>query len=231
MVRSGDEHVAEPGERGVVGDEPGEAGLLAAGAVEAEHEGVLDRPRHHLVGPAGRPVAFRAHPLVYALDVHQRGVIARPVAVRSLPSHERPPSAVPPPAGGITGSPGGGPAEISPSSAPVSRWPATRSPSTSSLASRSAAKSVSGAGRKSRPASAATSPRNARRNASFSMVPCQLVPHTAPLRRPSRNGSARSEEHTSELQSRRDLVCRLLLEKKKKNEFIYIIKKKKQYKQ
>src|SRR5690349_23909314 len=27
----------------------------------------------------------------------------------------------------------------------------------------------------------------------------------------------RSEEHTSELQSRRDLVCRLLLEKKKEN--------------
>src|SRR2546428_9973421 len=30
-----------------------------------------------------------------------------------------------------------------------------------------------------------------------------------------RTGSARSEEHTSELQSRSDLVCRLLLEKKK----------------
>src|SRR5690349_23513374 len=29
-------------------------------------------------------------------------------------------------------------------------------------------------------------------------------------------GVDRSEEHTSELQSRRDLVCRLLLEKKKK---------------
>src|SRR5690349_23465634 len=29
--------------------------------------------------------------------------------------------------------------------------------------------------------------------------------------------NGRSEEHTSELQSRRDLVCRLLLEKKKKN--------------
>src|SRR2546421_3350921 len=29
-------------------------------------------------------------------------------------------------------------------------------------------------------------------------------------------GIARSEEHTSELQSRSDLVCRLLLEKKKK---------------
>src|SRR5690349_25104022 len=34
------------------------------------------------------------------------------------------------------------------------------------------------------------------------------------FRRPRR--SPRSEEHTSELQSRRDLVCRLLLEKKKK---------------
>src|SRR5438874_8066353 len=31
-------------------------------------------------------------------------------------------------------------------------------------------------------------------------------------------GLDRSEEHTSELQSRRDLVCRLLLEKKKKHE-------------
>src|SRR5690349_23810132 len=31
------------------------------------------------------------------------------------------------------------------------------------------------------------------------------------------SGKARSEEHTSELQSRRDLVCRLLLEKKKNN--------------
>src|SRR5438874_9501523 len=31
-----------------------------------------------------------------------------------------------------------------------------------------------------------------------------------------RGDEARSEEHTSELQSRRDLVCRLLLEKKKK---------------
>src|SRR5438874_6998752 len=30
----------------------------------------------------------------------------------------------------------------------------------------------------------------------------------------------RSEEHTSELQSRRDLVCRLLLEKKKKNQVL-----------
>src|SRR5690349_23081292 len=33
---------------------------------------------------------------------------------------------------------------------------------------------------------------------------------------PAASTPARSEEHTSELQSRRDLVCRLLLEKKKK---------------
>src|SRR2546421_12552923 len=34
---------------------------------------------------------------------------------------------------------------------------------------------------------------------------------------PTRFLAPRSEEHTSELQSRSDLVCRLLLEKKKKN--------------
>src|SRR5438874_10171336 len=34
--------------------------------------------------------------------------------------------------------------------------------------------------------------------------------------RRDRDVAHRSEEHTSELQSRRDLVCRLLLEKKKK---------------
>src|SRR2546428_12759775 len=33
---------------------------------------------------------------------------------------------------------------------------------------------------------------------------------------PRADGPQRSEEHTSELQSRSDLVCRLLLEKKKK---------------
>src|SRR5476649_1030192 len=33
---------------------------------------------------------------------------------------------------------------------------------------------------------------------------------------PPRNAGERSEEHTSELQSHSDLVCRLLLEKKKK---------------
>src|SRR2546422_4601644 len=37
------------------------------------------------------------------------------------------------------------------------------------------------------------------------------------LREPTHQARLRSEEHTSELQSRLHLVCRLLLEKKKKN--------------
>src|SRR5216683_7609928 len=37
----------------------------------------------------------------------------------------------------------------------------------------------------------------------------------------------RSEEHTSELQSRSDLVCRLLLEKKKKTQKTYLSNKNK----
>src|SRR5438874_6155563 len=36
----------------------------------------------------------------------------------------------------------------------------------------------------------------------------------------ARGTEFRSEEHTSELQSRRDLVCRLLLEKKKNNSIL-----------
>src|SRR5206468_8542525 len=46
----------------------------------------------------------------------------------------------------------------------------------------------------------------------------QLVHHFAPRRRHLLERLLeRSEEHTSELQSRSDLVCRLLLEKKKQN--------------
>src|SRR5438034_7075935 len=51
----------------------------------------------------------------------------------------------------------------------------------------------------------------------------ELEPRLAPSVRPDHvvlvmeeNHSFRSEEHTSELQSHSDLVCRLLLEKKKK---------------
>src|SRR5260221_8773772 len=43
---------------------------------------------------------------------------------------------------------------------------------------------------------------------------CRPAPRSRPRR--SRRGCERSEEHTSELQSHSDLVCRLLLEKKKK---------------
>src|SRR2546422_2024261 len=44
-------------------------------------------------------------------------------------------------------------------------------------------------------------------------VRCHVVPHETP-----RQPGERSEEHTSELQSRLHLVCRLLLEKKKTRE-------------
>src|SRR6266446_10487002 len=51
---------------------------------------------------------------------------------------------------------------------------------------------------------------------------------TAPRSRPV---SGRSEEHTSELQSPCNLVCRLLLEKKKKNSiFIFLNQQKIKYK-
>src|SRR5438445_8516020 len=56
----------------------------------------------------------------------------------------------------------------------------------------------------------------------FRSVPSTRTPPSSPSRsawrRPddcSDNAGARSEEHTSELQSRQYLVCRLLLEKKK----------------
>src|SRR5205809_5289119 len=47
-------------------------------------------------------------------------------------------------------------------------------------------------------------------------MPCQREYHIAPFfPRVADNHGSRSEEHTSELQSRLHLVCRLLLEKKK----------------
>src|SRR2546426_7230517 len=47
--------------------------------------------------------------------------------------------------------------------------------------------------------------------------------YTRRRRRYSSKGAARSEEHTSELQSPCNLVCRLLLEKKKKHMSITIL--------
>src|SRR6266513_5544704 len=56
------------------------------------------------------------------------------------------------------------------------------------------------------------------------------VPLGLPLGWSSGLCDARSEEHTSELQSRFDLVCRLLLEKKKKKRMRFLLKKKKKKK-
>src|SRR5438874_8901577 len=50
-----------------------------------------------------------------------------------------------------------------------------------------------------------------------SLVPSKVAPDDA---NSGATGMVRSEEHTSELQSRRDLVCRLLLEKKKQKKII-----------
>src|SRR3989442_2511320 len=46
----------------------------------------------------------------------------------------------------------------------------------------------------------------------------QRVPVRQPVRQEAKRDRPRSEEHTSELQSRPHLVCRLLLEKKKTTE-------------
>src|SRR6266511_4638058 len=47
-----------------------------------------------------------------------------------------------------------------------------------------------------------------------------LGPHSNADAGIAQRGTRRSEEHTSELQSRENLVCRLLLEKKKKRDFV-----------
>src|SRR3712207_6948916 len=63
-----------------------------------------------------------------------------------------------------------------------------------------------------RPRSARSSPTMARMRLD---LPTPLRPRTQVMR-PGSASSDRSEEHTSELQSRQYLVCRLLLEKKNK---------------
>src|SRR5690349_25056445 len=66
------------------------------------------------------------------------------------------------------------------------------------------------------PISAATSPSHWPVEQSSSWLLRQGASATTSTSRSGGAGCGRSEEHTSELQSRRDLVCRLLLEKKKK---------------
>src|SRR5260370_6095139 len=48
--------------------------------------------------------------------------------------------------------------------------------------------------------------------------PARASPSAAPFRQVEARAGGRSEEHTSELQSHLNLVCRLLLEKKKKTQ-------------
>src|SRR3712207_8156166 len=57
--------------------------------------------------------------------------------------------------------------------------------------------------------------RSSRRCCSPSRRPGSRCCPTSPTRTPARRSCSRSEEHTSELQSRQYLVCRLLLEKNK----------------
>src|SRR2546422_3418791 len=63
--------------------------------------------------------------------------------------------------------------------------------------------------------------KSSRKGKRFSSSSASLVSATATSRacRFPPEWSARSEEHTSELQSRLHLVCRLLLEKKKKKKY------------
>src|SRR2546422_1334210 len=58
---------------------------------------------------------------------------------------------------------------------------------------------------------------NARDRAREGALRSRARQRPAARRRPGEHGGVRSEEHTSELQSRLHLVCRLLLEKKKKD--------------
>src|SRR6476620_12504956 len=53
--------------------------------------------------------------------------------------------------------------------------------------------------------------------------PCCSTPPSHPGCAPLGSTAGRSEEHTSELQSRQYLVCRLLLEKKKKNTHSFLL--------
>src|SRR5690349_23630065 len=67
---------------------------------------------------------------------------------------------------------------------------------------------------------ASTSASSRRRSSGSRIAATFSASGAAPIRaHDGQYAKGRSEEHTSELQSRRDLVCRLLLEKKKKKRY------------
>src|SRR5699024_12293701 len=104
----------------------------------------------------------------------------------------------------------------SPAFSPASTPPTPPPWTPSSTPARRAAQALACAGpsptpsspRRSSPAPAATTPSPRPRTA-------RVPPPSRPKKAGCTSPTARSEEHTSELQSRFDLVCRLLLEKKK----------------
>ena len=65
-----DEHIAEPGESGAVGDQPGEASLNIVSGIKPQRQRLLDRACHHLIRPARSPVTFAADPGVYPMHVN-----------------------------------------------------------------------------------------------------------------------------------------------------------------
>src|SRR5258708_31058862 len=65
---------------------------------------------------------------------------------------------------------------------------------------------------------ATTSTKSSGASATGKVLPVSSTIRTAPPSRWQNAANSRSEEHTSELQSPDHLVCRLLLEKKNKNE-------------
>src|SRR5690349_23019429 len=66
-----------------------------------------------------------------------------------------------------------------------------------------------------------STPSPARAGLTWSCGPTETPPEISTTSAASSAPASRSEEHTSELQSRRDLVCRLLLEKKKNNQTMF----------
>src|SRR5690606_41138224 len=84
-------------------------------------------------------------------------------------------------------------------------------PISSSAASRTPSRS--GHDSPGRPSSRPPSPSPSTRSARTASAAASSTPRPSP---PVSPPPRRSEEHTSELQSRENLVCRLLLEKKKK---------------
>src|SRR5688572_31596270 len=72
------------------------------------------------------------------------------------------------------------------------------------------------------PGAASTGPRQSGSPTASGLRSCQGSCEPHPRHAPAAASAARSEEHTSELQSQSNLVCRLLLEKKKKTH-IYLL--------